>query len=84
MCLEWRVEGEIEDRDGRSASIDIWRGWEGVETVGGDGRKTRSVTKKKGKKIGIGASLTPDYRDKEESNSNSAKIRMHGNVSLQC
>ena len=45
----------------------------GVETVGGDDSETGLVTIKKGKtKIdGIGASLTPNYRDKEESNSNS-------------
>ena len=42
----------------------------GVEMGGGDGRETESVTKEKGKKkltTGIGASLTPDHRDKEIS-----------------
>ena len=41
-----------------------------MEMGGGDGSETESVTKEKGKKkstTGIGASLTPDYRDKEVS-----------------
>ena len=50
-------EGRLRGRDG------------GVETGGGDGSETGSVTKK-GKKssTGISASLTLDFRDKEESN----------------
>ena len=43
----------------------------GVETVGGDSRETGLVMKKNGKKklmTGIGALVTPGYRDKEESN----------------
>ena len=43
----------------------------GVETGGGDGSETGLVMKKKGKQnstTGIGASLNPDYRDKNESN----------------
>ena len=48
-----------------------WRitaGMRGVETFGGDGSETGSLTKKKGgKKSTIGAGLTPDFRDKEES-----------------
>ena len=43
----------------------------GVETVGGDGSETGSMTKKKGTQkstTGIGASLTPDNRDKDEGN----------------
>ena len=43
-----------------------------METIGGDGSKTRLV-KKKGKHkstTGIGASLTTDYGKKEESNYN--------------
>ena len=42
-----------------------------METVGIVTNETGSVTKKKGEQkstTGIGASLTPDYRDKEESN----------------
>ena len=42
----------------------------GVETGGGDGNETESVTKKKGNQkstTGIGASLTPDFREKEVS-----------------
>ena len=38
--------------------------------IGGDGNKT-GLVRKKGKHkstTGIGASLTPDYREKEESN----------------
>ena len=45
----------------------------GVETFGGDGSKTGLVMKKRRKHkstTGIGASLTPDYREKEESNNN--------------
>ena len=41
-----------------------------METIGGDSSKTRLVKKKKGKHkstTGIGASLTPDYREKEEN-----------------
>ena len=44
-----------------------------VETGCGNGSEKGLVTKKKGKqksKTGIGASLTPDYRDKEEINNN--------------
>ncbi|KAI0232663.1 SPRY domain-containing SOCS box protein 2 [Lamellibrachia satsuma] len=42
----------------------------GMETVDGDDSETGTVTKKKGKKwtTNICASLTPDYREKEESN----------------
>ena len=42
----------------------------GVEMGCGDGSETESVTKEKGEKkstTGIGASLTPDYRDIEVS-----------------
>ena len=41
-----------------------------METGGGDGSETRSVTKKKGKKFttGITATLIPDFRGKKESN----------------
>ena len=42
-----------------------------METISGGGSKTELVMKKKGKHkstTGIGASLTPDYRGKEESN----------------
>ena len=45
-------------------------GYRGAETVRGDGSGMGSVTKKKGKQnptTGIGASLTPDFRDKEVS-----------------
>ena len=43
-----------------------------METIGGDGSKTRLVMKKGKHKstTGIGASLTTDYREKEESNNN--------------
>ena len=47
----------------------------GVETVGGDGSELGQVTKKRGKQkwaTDIGASLTPDYRDKEESNNSNS------------
>ena len=46
------------------------RGIGGAETGGGDGNEMGLLTKKKGGKslTGIGASLTPDYRDKEEGN----------------
>ena len=43
---------------------------EGVETIGGDGSETGLVMTKKGEQKStscIGASLTPDYRDKEVS-----------------
>ena len=49
----------------------------GVEMVGGGGSETGLVMKKKGKqksKTGISASLTPDYRDKEESNNNCTAV----------
>ena len=39
-----------------------------METVGGDGSETGSVTKKKKTTTGTGASVTPDFRGKEESN----------------
>ena len=41
-----------------------------MEIVGGNGSETGQVTKKKGGKsiTGIGASLTPDYREQESSN----------------
>ena len=41
-------------------------GWRGVETISGDGSKTELVRKKGKHKstTGIGASLTPDYREK--------------------
>ena len=39
----------------------------GVETVGGDGRETNDEEEGKKSTTGIGASLTPDFRDKEES-----------------
>ena len=44
-----------------------------METIGGDGSKTGIVMKKKEKHkptTGIGASLIPDDREKEESNNN--------------
>ena len=44
-----------------------------METISGDGSETRLVMKKKGEHkstTGIGASLTPEYREKEESNNN--------------
>ena len=47
----------------------------GVETVGGDGSETGLVAKKKQSTTGIGASLIPDYRDKEEVNNNMACTR---------
>ena len=49
-----------------------------METIGGDGSKTGLVMKKKGKHkltTGISASLTPDYKDKEEINNKSIKFR---------
>ena len=42
-----------------------------METIGGDGSKTGLLMKKKREHkstVGIGASLTPDYKEKEESN----------------
>ena len=42
-----------------------------MDTISGDSSKTELVMKKKGKHksmTGIGASLTPDYRENEESN----------------
>ena len=42
-----------------------------MEKISGDGSKTELVMKKKGKHkstTGVGASLTPEYREKEESN----------------
>ena len=42
-----------------------------METIGGDGSKTGLVMKKKGEHkstTDIGASLTSDYKEKEESN----------------
>ena len=44
-----------------------------MEAVGGDDYEMGLVTKKKGEQNSttcIGASLTPDYRDKEENNIN--------------
>ena len=44
-----------------------------METISGDGSKTGLVMQKKGKHkstTSIGASLTPDYREREESNNN--------------
>ena len=43
---------------------------EGVETVDGDGSEMGSMTKKGKQKsmTSIGASLTPEFRDKDESN----------------
>ena len=56
----------------------------GIETGGGDDRKMGSVTKKKGKQKSttrFGASLTPDVRDKEESNNNSSPSgRLHTDI----
>ena len=45
----------------------------GVEMAGGVGSETKLVMKKGKKKsmTSISASLTPDYRDNEESNNNS-------------
>ena len=60
-------------------------GWRGVETNGGEGSKTEQVMKKKGKHkstTGIGASLTRDYREKEEDNNKNSIVR--GNLSLLC
>ena len=59
---------------------------EGVEMIGGDGSETGLVMKKKGRgkqksTTGVGASLTPDYRDKEESN-NCYCVRMICNLIL--
>ena len=50
-----------------------------MKTVGGDGCETGLVMKKKGGKstTGIGASLTPDYKDKEESNNSILYIRIY-------
>ena len=48
-----------------------------METIGEDGSKTELVIKKKGEHksmTGIGASLTPDSREKEESNNNNHVI----------
>ena len=42
-----------------------------METISGDGSKTELVMKKKEKHkstTGIGASLIPDYKEKEETN----------------
>ena len=42
-----------------------------METISGDGSKMKLVTKKKEKHkstTGTGGSLTPDYREKEETN----------------
>ena len=42
-----------------------------MEKVGGDGSETGSVLEEEGNQqatTGIGASLTPDFRGKEESN----------------
>ena len=71
----------VESRRRRGRKILRWerrtrvRDRVGVETVGGDGTETRSVTKKKGKKstTSIGANPTPDFRDKDESNNNYLK-----------
>ena len=47
-----------------------------METVGGCGNETGSVTKKTGKqKSTTGTSLNSDFRDKDESNSNTARWR---------
>ena len=50
----------------------------GVETGGGDGSETGSLTKRKEGKhnstTSIGASLTPDFRDKEESSNNIVSV----------
>ena len=45
---------------------------EGVEMIGRDGSEMALVMKGEKKSTsGIGVNLTPDYRDKEESNNNS-------------
>ena len=63
--------GQREERfSGRLRGVENQgEGMSGVETIGGDGSKT-GLVKKKGKKSTtcVGASLTPDYREKEESN----------------
>ena len=44
-----------------------------MEAINGDGSKMELVRKKKGEHkstTGTSASLTPDYREKEESNNN--------------
>ena len=49
----------------------------------GDDSETGLVTKKEGEKspTGIGASLSPDYKDKEESNNNiSSCLSVNGKV----
>ena len=49
----------------------------GLEKVGGDGSEMGLVMKKKGKQkstTGISASLTPDYRENEESNNNTNNL----------
>ena len=77
MRLEWsetEVGGLHEERFGRSGrggenESEGWRG--GVEMGGGDGSEMGLVMKKKGKQklmTSISVCLTPDYRDKEESN----------------
>ena len=50
-------------------------GQRGVKTVGRDGSETGLVLKKGKEKstTGIGASLTPDYRDTEECNKNNSR-----------
>ena len=48
-----------------------------METIAGDYSKTGLVMKKKGKHkstTGISASLTPDYREKEDSNNSVTKF----------
>ena len=54
-----------------------------METVGGDGSETGLVMKGKQKSTtSLGASLTTDYRDKEESNNNRDVIRLHVDIEL--
>ena len=68
------MRGLYEERfggSGRGVKNEMREG--GLEMAGGDGNETGSVTKKKENKkstTSISASLTPDFRDKEESNNN--------------
>ena len=59
--------GGEDESEGERGGENESEGW-GVEMVGADGSETGLVTKNGKKMDDIGDSLTPDFRDKEESN----------------
>ena len=76
--LKTEMGGLLEERFGRSGSGERERGMGGVETDGGYRSEMGSVTEERKKSTtNIGARLTLDFKDKEESNNNNIKISKH-------